>query len=133
VIPNATAAAISLEEVIPSTVSDAKIAVAKEVYAGQVRKSQEELDSKEKNKLRQKAKRKIRAEKKYKDALKDKSRVTEGQVTKNMAMKKLIGQKNVTLVVDPKQKQSKGNAKTVAFGGKVGEGQSNIRAEMLKL
>jgi hypothetical protein len=48
-------------------------------------------------------------------------------------MKKLVGQKNVTLVVDPRKKKPvKGEAAMVGFGDKVQKKQA-IRAEMLKL
>jgi U3 small nucleolar RNA-associated protein MPP10 len=134
VIPSTTTSAITLEEVIPAHVSNAQLAAPKEVYNGQVGKSQEELESNEKTKLRQKAKRKIRAEKKRREQAKDKTKVSEGQITKNMAMKKLLGQKNVTLVVDPRKKaDKKGAAKTVGFGEKVSDKQNNVRPEMLKL
>jgi U3 small nucleolar RNA-associated protein MPP10 len=134
VIPSATTSAIALEEVIPAHVSNSQLAAPKEVYQGQPGKSQEELESSEKTKLRQKAKRKMRAEKKRREQAKDKTKISDGQITKNMAMKKLLGQKNVTLVVDPRKKaDKKGAAKTVGYGEKISEKQNNVRPEMLKL
>ncbi len=138
VVPNASVPAISMEEVIPAHVSAAKLAVPKEVYDGKVAKSQNELDSSEKAKLRTKAKRKIFEERKDRERAK-KLRAGPGElqreITKSNAIKKLMGQKNVTLVVDSKDKKALGSgaASVIEKGGKIGKDKKVFKPEMLKL
>ncbi|KAJ3354457.1 u3 small nucleolar ribonucleoprotein MPP10 [Kappamyces sp. JEL0680] len=138
IVPSASVPAISLEEVIPAHVSSAKLANPKEVYDGKVAKAQTELDSAEKSRLRVKAKRKASSERKEREKAK-KLRSAPGEmqheITKSTAIKKLMGQKNVTLVVDSKNKKQLGSgmASTVEKGGKIGKEKKLLRPEMLKL
>ncbi|KAJ3274375.1 U3 snoRNP protein [Terramyces sp. JEL0728] len=138
VVPNASVPAISMEEVIPASVSTAKLAVPQEVYDGKVGKSQAELDAADKKKLRVRAKRKIANEKRERERAKKLVKTSEGlqsNITKANAMKQLMKQDNVTLVVDPRNKKqfSKGNANVIDKGGKITKEKVSHRPEMLKL
>ncbi|KAJ3261116.1 U3 snoRNP protein [Boothiomyces macroporosus] len=138
VVPNASVPAISMEEIIPASVSTAKLAVPQEVYDGKVAKSQAELDAADKKKLRVRAKRKIANEKRERERAKKLVKTSEdlqSNITKANAMKQLMKQDNVTLVVDPRNKKqfSKGNANVIDKGGKITKEKVSQRPEMLKL
>ncbi|KAJ3411862.1 u3 small nucleolar ribonucleoprotein MPP10 [Chytridiales sp. JEL 0842] len=67
ITPAASVPALTLEEVIPSTVADATLATPQEVYKGSVSKSSAEMDASDKRKARKAAKRKLGVEKKEKE------------------------------------------------------------------
>eukprot|EP00842_Homolaphlyctis_polyrhiza_P005591 jgi/Hompol1/6032/HPOL_002162-RA len=143
VTPLPSVPAIQMEEVTPATVSDAMLAAPKEVYDGTVAKSQAEMDASDKRKARLKAKRELAQEKKLREqARKEREAatgITNAQVSKDRAMKQLMGQKNVTIIADKsnaKQLKSgtkgKGKARDVQasvmqVGGKIGD--KNTRAD----
>lgn len=137
VIPNASVPAISLEEIIPANMSSAKLALPREVYDGKVAKSQGELEAVEKKRLRVRAKRKLAGERKERDKAKKvrNGGETQQQISKGHAIKKLMGQKNVTLVVDAKDRKAmgKGRATTIEKGGKIEREKKVFHSEMLKL
>ncbi|KAI8900568.1 U3 small nucleolar ribonucleoprotein complex, subunit Mpp10 [Globomyces pollinis-pini] len=139
VVPTASVPAISLEEVIPANVSNAKLALPREVYDGKVAKSQAELDEKDKKRLRMKAKRIARKEKLEKEKAKQlyqKDDKLSHQVTKDKAMSQLMKQRNVTLVVDSnssKKKFGKGQAKVIGKTDKIVQEKVKSKPEMLRL
>lgn len=140
VIPASSVPAIAMEEVIPAHVSSAQLAAPKEVYDGKVAKSQSELEKSEKNKLRVKAKRKLGAEKKSREAAKKLTGAgkveLQHQTTKKAAIKQLMGQSNVTMVVNSageRKMLGKGQAGVVQKGEKLGKKQKTFSGSMLKL
>ncbi|KAJ3131201.1 u3 small nucleolar ribonucleoprotein MPP10 [Physocladia obscura] len=113
--------ALSIEEVIPAIVSDAALAAPKEVYAGNVRKSETEMEKTDKTKARKKQKRmfkrqKIEREREQKAAgvfVNSAGNIVESvKKSKERAMDSLMKQSNVTIISD--SKKGKGSAANVA-------------------
>ena len=110
VVPNVST--ISMEEKIPLAVSTAQTLAPSEIYKGTVAKSAAELDSSEKAKLRKAAKKQHGMIKKKKAAK------TKDNNSKGDAVKHLMKQKNVTMVIGPNDcKKVEGNAKQIKVGG----------------
>jgi U3 small nucleolar RNA-associated protein MPP10 len=143
--------ALTVEEVIPSVISDAAMATAKEVYDGIVKKGDAEMDSKDKRKARLQHKRKVGKEKKERDLERKAkemlasggaaggsgSNIVDGKrvdTSKTKALTHLMKQSNVTIVAggssqvkqiaEMKGKGKKGKqikAHVLERGGKIGE------------
>ena len=113
VVPNVST--ISMEEKIPLAVSTAQTLAPSEIYKGTVAKSAAELDSSEKAKLRKAAKKQHGMIKKKKAAK------TKDNNSKGDAVKHLMKQKNVTMVIGRNDsKKVKGSAKQIKVGGSTG-------------
>jgi U3 small nucleolar RNA-associated protein MPP10 len=123
VVPNADASAIMMEEFLPLNYSTEQSAIPSEVFKGQVRKSKAELDQTDKKRNLKKSKRKAGLEIKEKETLKKlKSGGETHEVeSKKKAIKELMKQKNVTLVVDGKDRKDykKASANVVEKGDKI--------------
>ncbi|KAJ3261630.1 u3 small nucleolar ribonucleoprotein MPP10 [Chytriomyces hyalinus] len=126
--------ALTIEEVIPSVVSDAALAAPKEVYAGKVAKSEAEMEKADKIKARKAQKRAFKKQKVEKER---EQKATSGNVIesvkkgKERAMASLMKQKNVTIVAD--SKQGKGSASEVAaLKGQGGKRGRAVKANVLQ-
>ncbi|KAI8616214.1 Mpp10 protein-domain-containing protein [Chytriomyces sp. MP71] len=130
--------ALTIEEVIPSIVSDATLAAPKEVYAGKVGKSENEMEKEDKTKARKKQKRvfkkqKLEREREQKAAGSSSSGnvVESTKKGKERAMETLMKQKNVTIVAD--SKSGKGSAAEVSsLKGKGGKRGKAVKANVLE-
>jgi U3 small nucleolar RNA-associated protein MPP10 len=124
VIPAPNVPAISMEEMIPISVSNADLALPQEVFKGKIRKSEQELDSIDKKRNLRKSKRRAGLEKHQHETVK-KQKLAESNtqeiITKQKAVKELMKQKNVTLVVNSKNQVGKSKATVVEKGGKIGK------------
>ncbi|KAJ3348431.1 U3 snoRNP protein [Entophlyctis luteolus] len=124
VVPGPSVPALTIEEVIPAVVSDAALAAPKEVYAGNVGKSEAEMERADKRKARNKQKRafkkqKLEREKELKATGASADNVVESaKKGKERAMDVLMKQKNVTIIGD--SKTGKGSAAAIATARKSG-------------
>ncbi|KAJ3108331.1 u3 small nucleolar ribonucleoprotein MPP10 [Phlyctochytrium planicorne] len=138
IVPAPNVAAITIEEIIPASVSDAKLAAPEEVYEGKSGKSKSEMTSKDKKKARSSEKKRhkrAKLEKEKEIKAREAEKVRAGTaikvgVTKDKAMEQLLKQKNVTIVADGKRgKGSANEAAKVKGKGKVGK---NILANVVE-
>ena len=145
VLPNVNVPAISMEEVMPSTVSDAKLVSPEEVYQTKVGKSEEEKNASDRKReradfKRQQKKVNLEKEKARKDvdaAVAQGRKRLSSHTAKDKALKELMGQENVTIISDASNKKSleskKSKANIIQKGGKVREDRKRDRAENIKL
>ena len=145
VLPNAEVGAISMEEVMPSTISDSKINAPQEVYQGKIEKSKEEMISSEHKRARANKKKVLKLVSKEKSKAKKDAesnsklapkRLSDVKASHESALKDLMKQDNVTIIADSKnanQIKGKSKAKIIQKGDKVKQQVSKSRAEFIKL
>ncbi|KAJ3118863.1 u3 small nucleolar ribonucleoprotein MPP10 [Phlyctochytrium bullatum] len=138
IVPAPNVPALMIEEIVPASVSDATLAAPEEVYAGGVKKAQEEMSAVDRKKERLKKKKmhkkqKTEREKERKAREASKTRISDSVVgapqTKEKAMKQLLKQKNVTIVADGKR--GKGSAAEAAAMKGKGKAGRAIRANFV--
>ena len=120
---------ITMEEKIPLAVSSAQTLAPSEVHKGVVTKSEAELDSTDKARLRKAAKKQHGIRKKQKAAASSKYANSKGD-----AVKHLMKQKNVTMVIGRNDsKHLKSNAKQVKVGDSLKTKKDTSNIASLKL